>query len=106
VELDPNWLGRLCRGAGSAGFATGTILQASDHSAIDGTYDLLSRAGCAWRAGFGQQASSLPPAASAIAIAPATACLFRRDVLEQLGGFDESFGSYLEDVDLGLRCLR
>jgi len=41
-----------------------------------------------------------------IAIAPATACLFRRDVLEQLGGFDETFGSYLEDVDLGLRCLR
>ena len=41
-----------------------------------------------------------------IAIAPATACLFRRDTLAQLGGFDESFGSYLEDVELGFRCLR
>jgi GT2 family glycosyltransferase len=41
-----------------------------------------------------------------IAIAPGTACLFRRDVLERLGGFDETFGSYLEDIDLGLRCLR
>jgi GT2 family glycosyltransferase len=41
-----------------------------------------------------------------MAIAPATACLFRRDTLAQLGGFDESFGSYLEDVDLGLRCIR
>jgi GT2 family glycosyltransferase len=39
-------------------------------------------------------------------VAPGTACLYRRDVLENLGGFDEEFGSYLEDVDLGLRCVR
>ena len=25
---------------------------------------------------------------------------------ERLNGFDEDFGSYLEDVDLGLRCVR
>src|SRR6202044_1405467 len=31
---------------------------------------------------------------------------FRRDVLDRLNGFDELYGSYLEDVDLGLRCLR
>jgi GT2 family glycosyltransferase len=47
-----------------------------------------------------------PGAPQPIAIAPGTACLFRREVLERLGGFDETFGSYLEDVDLGLRCLR
>ena len=31
---------------------------------------------------------------------------FAREVLRRLDGFDESYGSYLEDVDLGLRCLR
>lgn len=104
VELDKRWLACLSCMAGSTSFVTGTILDATNRGTVDGTYDLLSRAACAWRAGHGEgvQASQAKP----IAIAPATACLFRRDTLAQLGGFDESFGSYLEDVDLGLRCLR
>lgn len=105
VTLDPAWLERLMNGAAEASFATGTIFNATDREAIDGTYDLLSRSGCAWRAGHGER--NPPPARqSAIAMAPATACLFRRDVLERLSGFDEAFGSYLEDVDLGLRCVQ
>jgi GT2 family glycosyltransferase len=191
VELDPRWLERLETAIGDHAYATGLILDAANHNAIDGTYDLLSRGACAWRAGHGEPATTemkrtgdkiagvtcgaegttegrqgaedLPTgdrlgeadatagdwqegvdtatgrrrigaravterrdgAADAmtedrrgaadlatgdrqreIAIAPGTACIFRRDVLEQLGGFDESYGSYLEDVDLGLRCLR
>lgn len=104
VELEEHWLERLRTIAGHAGFATGMILDAARRDTIDGTYDLMSRAGCAFRAGQGERAAlafRVP-----IAIAPATACLYRRDVLEHLRGFDESFGSYLEDVDLGLRCLR
>ena len=104
VELDPAWAEQLLAGAGSASFATGLILNATNRNAVDGTYDLMSRAACAWRAGHGEER---PPAVtSSIAIAPATACLFRREVLARMNGFDESFGSYLEDVDLGLRCLR
>jgi hypothetical protein len=105
IELDPHWLERVAEAAGNAGFAAGTILQSANQTAIDGTYDLLSRAGCAWRAGYGQPSAMTGAAPSPISIAPATACLFRRDALEQLGGFDESYGSYLEDVDLGLRCM-
>jgi GT2 family glycosyltransferase len=107
VELDPAWAERLLAGAASfekASFATGLILNATNRNAVDGTYDLMSRAACAWRAGHGEERS--PAAISAIAIAPGTACLFRREVLARMNGFDESFGSYLEDVDLGLRCLR
>jgi GT2 family glycosyltransferase len=104
VELDPLWAERLLASAGAASFATGLILNATHLSAIDGTYDLMSRAACAWRAGHGEDYS--PHASRSIAIAPGTACLFRREVLARLNGFDESFGSYLEDVDLGLRCLR
>jgi GT2 family glycosyltransferase len=106
IELDAHWLQRLAAAAHETSFATGTIVQAANPQAIDGTYDLLSRAGCAWRAGFGQPVSSVAPAPFPIAIAPATACLFRRDVLDQLGGFDETYDSYLEDVDLGLRCIQ
>jgi GT2 family glycosyltransferase len=104
VELAPDWVERLLAEAGNAGFATGLILNAEDRTAIDGTYDLMSRSGCAWRAGFGEIGSAAPT--SPISIAPGTACVFRREVLERLNGFDESYGSYLEDVDLGLRCLR
>ena len=106
VELDPGWVEHLLNAAGPSAFATGTILQASDTDSIDGTYDLLSRAGCAWRAGFGQSVHRLQAATAPIAIAPATACIFRRHALEELEGFDERYGSYLEDVDLGLRCIR
>jgi GT2 family glycosyltransferase len=110
VELDSRWLERLSSGVGEASFATGTILDAENRQAIDGTYDLVSRAACAWRVGRGESAGHGHPACnpkpSPIAIAPGTACIFRREVLNILNGFDESFGSYLEDVDLGLRCLR
>jgi GT2 family glycosyltransferase len=105
VELDSRWLERLLASVGANSFATGTILSAEDRNMIDGTYDLMSRGACAWRAGNGMPAAKAG-AAQPIAIAPGTACLFRREVLERLGGFDETFGSYLEDVDLGLRCLR
>jgi len=106
VELDPHWLERLLEAAGNASFATGKIFRAGTGPLrIDGTYDLLARSGCAWRAGHGQPDEPSETEPKPISIAPATACLFRRSVLDELHGFDESFGSYLEDVDLGLRCL-
>ncbi|HVY93095.1 MAG TPA: glycosyltransferase family 2 protein [Bryobacteraceae bacterium] len=107
VTLDPHWAERLRDAAANSSFATGTIFNARDRQSIDGTYDLLSRSGCAWRAGYGERPSAAHAARSSpIALAPGTACLFRRGVLEKLNGFDESFESYLEDVDLGLRCVR
>src|SRR5690606_22087632 len=36
----------------------------------------------------------------------AAAVLFSRTALEKVGLFDERFGSYLEDVDLGLRMSK
>jgi GT2 family glycosyltransferase len=106
VELHPEWLAHLTRRGAemNASFATGLILDATDRTRIDGAYDLVSRAACAWRVGHGQRAARLESAR--IAIASGTACLFRREILEQLGGYDEAFESYLEDVDLGLRCVR
>src|SRR5262249_38839758 len=35
---------------------------------------------------------------------PGTAALFRAELFRRIGTFDERFESYLEDVDLGVRC--
>lgn len=111
VELDSRWLERIAAAvdgesfAPGTSFATGMILDAADRSALDGTYDLVSRAGCAWRAGHGESIPAPTAEPTRIAIAPGTACVFRRSVLDLLNGFEESFDSYLEDVDLGLRCI-
>jgi GT2 family glycosyltransferase len=105
VDPDPRWLGCLVKGLQSgAWFATGKILSASRRDRIDGTYDLLSLAGCAWRKGQGRPDGPEFSQPQAIRMAPGTAALFRRELFERAGRFDDTFESYLEDVDFGLRC--
>ena len=43
-------------------------------------------------------------AARPIGFAPGTASLFRAELFRRVGLLDESFDSYLEDVEFGLRC--
>ena len=33
-----------------------------------------------------------------------TAAIFKKQLFRDLGGLDENFGSYMEDVDFGMRC--
>jgi GT2 family glycosyltransferase len=106
TELDPRCLELLLARAeaANAAFAVPRLLQSSNPSLLDGCFDLLARSGCAWRAGHG--APDGPPfhEPREISFAPLTVALFRRDVFSQIGLLDDRFESYLEDVDLGLRC--
>lgn len=106
VELAPTWLERLMAAATQPGmwFAAGKILSAADHGLIDGTYDALCRGGCAWRLGHGRADGAEFAQGKAIWFAPGTASLFRAELFRQVGMLDESFESYLEDVEFGLRC--
>src|SRR4029079_13571208 len=65
---------------------------------------LISRAACALRVGQGRADSPEFSRPRSIAIAPATAVLFRAELFRRVGLFDTDFESYLEDVDFGLRC--
>jgi GT2 family glycosyltransferase len=58
--------------------------------------------GLVWRSGHG---APLPTGESAHEVfSPcAAAALYRRDALLEIGGFDERYFCYLEDVDLGFR---
>jgi hypothetical protein len=107
VELRPDWLDKLADGLSryrDASFATGKIYSASHREVLDGTFDLVSRSLCAWRAGSSRTDTPEFTRERYIWIAPMTAALFRRDLFEQVGLLDERFGSYLEDVDFGIRC--
>jgi len=106
VRLEAGWLNRLVETLESGGgwFATGKILRAGAGSVIDGTFDEVSRAGCAWRCGEGREDGPRWSRPREISFAPFTAAVFRRELFDAVGLLDERFGSYLEDVDFGLRC--
>jgi GT2 family glycosyltransferase len=106
VTLDPDWLGALLEAASreNASFATGKILRTGAPGIIDAAFDELSRGACACRCGSGKPDGPWWNQPRAIRFAPMTAALFRRDLFREVGPLDESFGSYLEDVEFGLRC--
>jgi GT2 family glycosyltransferase len=102
VTLAPNWLDQLLKT--DASFATGKTLNSADHSLIDGTFDEISRAACSWRCGAGRHDSPAWNEPRVIRMAPMTAAIFRKSLFTAVGPLDEGFGSYLEDVDFGIRC--
>lgn len=103
VVPEPNWLSELL--ATDAPFACGKLLDEKDSSKIDGAFDLVSSTGLTFRGGHGQASQSSEFNRSrSILSAPMTAAIFRREVFETIGLLDESFGSYLEDAEFGLRC--
>jgi GT2 family glycosyltransferase len=105
VELDASWLEALLSAAAAdVWFATGKTFRAGSRDILDGTFDLVCRGGCAWRAGSGRRVSAAYDSVQTIALASMTASLFRRDLFDHAGWLDERFESYLEDVDFGLRC--
>jgi N-acetylglucosaminyl-diphospho-decaprenol L-rhamnosyltransferase len=107
VELDRRWLELLwdCTQKSGADFATGQILQAGSNQILDGSYDLICRGACSWRAGAGRPPGSLCGMPETIHFCSATASIYRAELFRQIGPFEESFESYLEDVDLGLRSV-
>ena len=106
VTLAPDWLATLLSTAEQeeAWFATGKTLMAADPSRIDGAFDAISRGACALRCGSGRPDGPVWNQLRRIRMAPMTAALFQRRLFEDIGSLDEEFGSYLEDVDFGIRC--
>jgi N-acetylglucosaminyl-diphospho-decaprenol L-rhamnosyltransferase len=103
---EPTWLARL-RAAASryprAGAFGSTQIAAEQTELYDGLGDCYHAAGIPWRGGFGWPRAAASATTGETFSACAAAALYRTSAWRALGGFDERFVSYCEDVDLGFR---
>jgi len=103
---EPDWLDQLRSGVArhpDVAMFGSTQIDATDRGTLDGCGDCYSVFGFPWRGGQGQPVSAAPADDIEVFAPCAAAALYRRDAYEAVGGFDERFFCYLEDVDLGFR---
>jgi len=103
---EPDWLEQFLKGAGGhpeCHFFGCKLLQADTPKTLDGTGDVYHVSGLAWRRDHGKPDAEGAGEDGEIFAPCAAAALYKRSVLIEAGGFDESFFCYFEDVDLGFR---
>ncbi len=103
---DPNWLAEIHhateRHADCRVFACSQI-NMDEPNLLDGAGDAYFAFGIPWRGGFEHPISALPNEDSQCFSPCGASAVYERDLFLSLGGFDERFFCYCEDVDLGMR---
>ena len=103
---EPRWLEALLVAAESNSrfdvFGS-KLINASAPMLLDGAGDVYHLSGLVWRRGHGIPAAALQGSEYEVFSPCAAAALYRRSALLEVGGFDEDFFCYVEDVDLGFR---
>ena len=103
---EPRWLEALLVAAESNprfDMFGSKLINASAPLLLDGAGDVYHVSGLVWRMGHGIPASALQGFEYEVFSPCAAAALYRRSALLEVGGFDEDFFCYVEDVDLGFR---
>ena len=106
VVLEPDWLERMAAALAAhpdAASVASKMVDLRDRSVIWDAGDFLRRDGAAEQRGRGEPDRGEFDEPGEALSACAGAALYRRAPVLELGGFDERFFAYLEDVDLGLR---
>lgn len=103
---EPNWIEQMLIAAteynNSAAFGSQLICHGNDNL-LDGIGDSYHFSGLVWRNRHGMRKRSIDNYACEIFSACAAAAMYRRKALVKVGGFDEDYFCYVEDVDLGFR---
>ena len=105
TEPAADWLRKLIDAAGrhaAVGMFGSAQLMLHRAGIVDGAGDAYLACGIPWRGGHGLPVAALPPEGEVFSPC-AAAALYRTDVFRSVGGFDESYFCYVEDVDLAFR---
>lgn len=105
TEAYPDWLEALAdafREHPEAGSCASRMVSYADRSIIDSAGDKLGL--LADQVGHGERDAPWFDAPRPVLTACAGAAAYRRELFDAIGLFDEGFGTYLEDVDVGLRA--
>ncbi len=102
----PDWLCELVRvmddSPSEVGCLAAKMLSMSDPTIVDDAGNTFSWYGSAHKRGNGEPADHYTEVEEVLSVSGG-ASLYRRIFFEDVGYFDETFESYLEDVDLGIR---
>jgi GT2 family glycosyltransferase len=102
---EPAWLDALMDAARNhprAGSFASCLVMDEDPSKLDGIGDAYHVSGLVWRIGHGRPRPAGQTDREVFA-ACAAAAMYRVSALRSIGGFDESYFCYNEDVDVGFR---
>ena len=103
---DPGWLEALMTAANREPTAVAFASQmrlASAPKYLDGAGDSYHVSGRAWRNGHRMPFADWAVASGEVFAPCAAAALYRQEAFDEVGGFDEHYFCYFEDVDLGFR---
>ncbi|MCS6801947.1 MAG: glycosyltransferase family 2 protein [Chloroflexota bacterium] len=103
---EPDWLAALvdaCEADNNLAMAASRMVRLDDPTVFDSAGIAPDRFGFAWNLRAGERVPERE-APCPVFGACAGAALYRRSMLEDVGLFDERFGSYYEDVDLAWRA--
>lgn len=107
AEAEPDWLAALrgaFHGRPAVGMAASKILVHEDPTRIDKAGHLIYLDGQNRGRGTGERDQGQYDAVAEVLWPDGCAAMYRRSLLEQLGGFDEDFFAYADDAELGLRA--